>query len=368
MPRRRNRDRTIAALYGAATGRTEWNESLAVLSDYLNVCGITLDTYDFDQSAGTVLATNLPPDPAILEYNEEFGRANPLIERSRRYLQGNYVFPASRFVRPEDFARTDLYNEVYRRLGIEYVAGMALDSGPAHTTHLTVVKPSGEPDFSERELERMRSIHRHVREAYAGFRHVQRTRRKLSRLTRLWDAVNHAVIVVDSGQRIRFANRAAESMARRPGTIVGVGNDLHLWLGNALLAEATRDVLYGNAALRHLSNVAIGEFTGLNASVFRLDSGETAVVISDPLRVREISGEALTQRFSLTTAEAEVVREVIAGRSMRSLAEDRGVSYETVRSQLKSAMGKNGWRRQTEMVAEVFSRILPFGDLDGQGE
>jgi DNA-binding CsgD family transcriptional regulator len=364
MPTNQGRDRTIAALYGAATGRVAWDESLSVLSDYLEVCGITLDTYDFEQSAGTVLATNLPPDPAILQYNEEFGRANPLIERSRRYLDGNYVFPASRFVRPEDFARTDLYNEVYRRLGIKYVAGMALDSGPEYTTHLTVIKPAGEPDFSERELGRMRSIHSHVREAYAGFRHIQSTRRDLARLTSLWDAVEHAVIVVGADMRVRFANRAAEAIASRPRTFFAASDELHLWLGSAPLVDATRSVLAGERDLRHLAGLSIGAFSGLNASIFRLDNGEVVLVISDPVRVRGPSIEALMQRFCLTPAEAGVVRAVIGGTSLRTLAEDTEVSYETVRSQLKHAMTKNGWRRQTEMVADVFSRLLPFGELD----
>ncbi|NBB92325.1 MAG: hypothetical protein GVY32_04055 [Gammaproteobacteria bacterium] len=364
MSRRRARDRTIAALYGAATGRAEWNESLAVLSDYLNVCGITLDTYDFEQSAGTVLATNLPPDPAIFEYNEEFGRANPLIERSRRYLQGNYVFPASRFVRPEAFARTDLYNEVYRRLGIKHVAGMALDSGHDFTTHLTVIKPSDETDFDERELARMRSIHRHVREAYAGFRHLQRMRGELARLTSLWDAVDHAVVVVGSGLQVRFANRAAEAMARRTGIHAGSSRDLHLWSSSPSLVGAATSVLARENDVRHLSGLTLGEFSGLEASIFRLDESEVAIVISDPVRMRGLSVEALTARFSLTPAEAGIVTQVVGGATLRSLAEDKGVSYETVRSQLKNAMTKNGWRRQTQMVAEVFSRLLPFGDLD----
>lgn len=366
MPIDRGRENVIISLYGAATGSVDWNDSLAALSDYLQVCAITLDTYDFERSAGTVLATNLPPDPAIVEYNEEFGRANPLIERSRRYLERNYVFPASRFVRPKDFARTDLYNEVYRRLGIKFVAGMALDSGPEYTTHLTVIKPAGEPDFSERELERMRSIHRHVREAYAGFRHIQSTRCNLARLTSLWDAVEHAVIVVGAGMRVYFANRAAEVIAGEPKALFSARDELRLWLGNTSLVDATRSVLHGESGLRHLSGQTIGEFAGLNASIFGLENGEVALVISDPARAREPSTDDLIEQFSLTPAEAEIVRAIIGGASLRSLAEDKSVSYETVRSQLKNAMSKNGWHRQTEMVAEVLSRLLPFGALAGR--
>lgn len=365
MPFDRRRDGAIASLYAAATGRVAWSESLAVLADYLQVCGITLDTYDFDESAGTVLATNLPPDPAILEYNEQFGRANPLIERSRPYLEGCRVFPASRFVSLDEFTRTGLYNEVFRRLGIKHVAGMALESGRHCSTHLTVVKPTGEPDFSERELERMRSIHRHAREAYAGYRHLQRTRRELARLTNLWNVVEHAVVVADARLRVKFANRAAEAIASRPKTFLAVSDDLHLWLGNAALTEAARSVVAGQSDLRHLGNQTIGRFGGLNASVFRLENGEAALVISDPARAKGVSTDALTERFVLTPAEAEAVQAVINGASLRSLAEAKGVSYETVRTQLKSAMTKNAWRRQTEMVADVFSRLLPFGDLDG---
>jgi DNA-binding CsgD family transcriptional regulator len=118
--------------------------------------------------------------------------------------------------------------------------------------------------------------------------------------------------------------------------------------------------------VRHLSGLTLGEFSGLEASIFRLDESEVAIVISDPARMRGLSVEALTARFRLTPAEADIVRQVVGGATLRSLAEDRGVSYETVRSQLKSAMSRNDWRRQTDMVAEVFSRLLPFGELDGR--
>ena len=102
----------IAALYQAGMGHLDWGEALAVLADYVGARGITLDTYDFDASMGTVLASNMAPDPAILEYNQVYGHANPLIERTHRQLRKGRVFRASDFVATDEFVRSELYNTV----------------------------------------------------------------------------------------------------------------------------------------------------------------------------------------------------------------------------------------------------------------
>lgn len=64
----------------------------------------------------------------------------------------------------------------------------------------------------------------------------------------------------------------------------------------------------------------------------------------------------LQTAFELTASEAAVALQVAAGRDLQSVARDRGVSYETVRNQLKSVFGKLGVHRQSELAA----RIAPF--------
>ena len=54
--------------------------------------------------------------------------------------------------------------------------------------------------------------------------------------------------------------------------------------------------------------------------------------------------------FDLTPAEAKVARGIVAGRTTEELAQDASVSRETIRSQLKSVLGKTGVGRQSDLV------------------
>lgn len=54
--------------------------------------------------------------------------------------------------------------------------------------------------------------------------------------------------------------------------------------------------------------------------------------------------------FDLTPAEARVAKGLVAGLVLEEIAASVGISKETVRSQLKSAMAKTGVRRQAELV------------------
>ncbi len=59
----------------------------------------------------------------------------------------------------------------------------------------------------------------------------------------------------------------------------------------------------------------------------------------------------LTEVFSLTHSEARVVAGIYAGHDIAATAELFGLGVETVRSQLKSAMGKLGVRSQSQLIA-----------------
>jgi DNA-binding CsgD family transcriptional regulator len=63
--------------------------------------------------------------------------------------------------------------------------------------------------------------------------------------------------------------------------------------------------------------------------------------------------------WRLTPAEKRVVLELATGASLRAISDDFGVSIETVRSQLKSAMAKAGVNRQIDLVAAVTAPKSP---------
>jgi DNA-binding CsgD family transcriptional regulator len=57
--------------------------------------------------------------------------------------------------------------------------------------------------------------------------------------------------------------------------------------------------------------------------------------------------------YDLTAAEARLLEDIIAGKTLQQAARSAGTSYETCRSQLKSIFQKTGSRSQIELVRRL---------------
>lgn len=63
------------------------------------------------------------------------------------------------------------------------------------------------------------------------------------------------------------------------------------------------------------------------------------------------SAQQLRERFGLTSAESEIALKLSQGHTLRNIAEEREISYETVRTHMRSILCKTDTNRQTELVA-----------------
>lgn len=74
------------------------------------------------------------------------------------------------------------------------------------------------------------------------------------------------------------------------------------------------------------------------------------LVIVDPQK-RELTASLLQQLFELTAAEARLASGLVKGLDLHEIAEQHGVSVETLRVQLKSIFAKTHTKRQPQLVA-----------------
>ena len=77
------------------------------------------------------------------------------------------------------------------------------------------------------------------------------------------------------------------------------------------------------------------------------------LVIHDPDRKVEEMIAEVRSMFRLSPAEADIAVQLAMGADLDEIAQKRGVSLNTLRAQLASAMGKAGVRRQAELVGAV---------------
>lgn len=91
-----------------------------------------------------------------------------------------------------------------------------------------------------------------------------------------------------------------------------------------------------------------------------------ALVVSTELVWPEDFESVVQEAFSLTLAEVEIVRGITLGQPLKDIAEARGRSTETVRTQLRSILAKTETHSQSELVRVVLGLMevaqLPTGE------
>ena len=154
---------------GWAPGQRRWRD----WPDLGHSQVVTLDTYDLDLHAGQVLAANVVPDPSIEEYNREFGHANFTIEAGKPYYHAGNVLRTSDFICQRELLESDLYQHVYRPMGIRWASGVALEVADSRIVEFSFMKAIDAGDHSDRNIDRIRQLTPHLQQAWAGYSHLQ---------------------------------------------------------------------------------------------------------------------------------------------------------------------------------------------------
>jgi PAS domain-containing protein/DNA-binding CsgD family transcriptional regulator len=198
------------------------------------------------------------------------------------------------------------------------------------------------------------------------------------------DAVPLAVTVVDRNGTVRFANRLAERLLdMKDGLLILRGRiTASRSKENGQLRERILDVAGNRRTAGHAPWAAMRIERENGAAWFisvaplgQLAQAPTAedmaiVMISDPNMPMKPSTTMLRQLHGLTYAEADILGRLTVGMRMGDIADDLGISVETVRTHLKAIFTKTGTSRQADLVRHaVLSGVMLQGSyMDGGSE
>lgn len=174
------------------------------------------------------------------------------------------------------------------------------------------------------------------------------------------DRLAVGVVLVGSGGEVLATNRTARDIARthapgpEHGQDHGVLHDLSRLAGRPPHAAA---------AYAQLDAVVDGRISILATPLeqarhgVRRNQASTALFLSDNGRLFAPYQEWLCRFYSLTRLEAQLVTQIVEGRSLAEVATNLRVSIHTVRTYLKQIFGKTGVHRQAELVKLVIGGI-----------
>lgn len=169
-----------------------------------------------------------------------------------------------------------------------------------------------------------------------------------------------AAFIVDRNLRVVAGNEGAQNS-------LGVNDGVKL---NALnlpqeavvaVSDALQAMFSGAASSDRLLKVEFSGNRGPALFQFRkLDRAresdpEHVLVVTTRYHWQAALGQTLEEVFGLTPAEQGVVRALVEGLDARAISAERGTSEGTVRSQIKSILGKMNAKTQSEVIRLVMS-------------
>lgn len=180
------------------------------------------------------------------------------------------------------------------------------------------------------------------------------------------------IALVDDGLNILTMNRQADISLRESGILANHGGrvrinnrehhrTLHQSIQRSLQAGSSHTMMLNDHGAARSVSLMVCPADVVRESNQR-DASVVTLFISNPEINNLVNESTVAELYGLSEAEASLTRHLIEGLSLSDMAERRGVSEHTVRSQFKSIFRKTDTSRQAELVSLILSGLAPIGN------
>lgn len=256
---------------------------------------------------------------------------------------------------PHELLTDTLQNEflVPRGLGREVATAIALPSG--HFMVFSIHFSLSNAPIADSTVHVLNAIRPHL--ARASLIAATLAQIEVETTVRALDLLGIPCAVIGQGGRVLGCN---DLFATDKRLVVGAGDRLRLRssTGRLLLDDI---LARADAGFPEVLSLLLPAEEGTSVAVLhvvpllrtardRFNGGLHIVVVTEAASRRIPSVEFLKALFDLTPAEANLARELVAGRTLPEVAHRTGRAHETMRVHLKSLLRKTGTSRQSELV------------------
>lgn len=264
-------------------------------------------------------------------------------------------------------ARSEIYQDFLIPIGGRYsvIGKLSDDDGGASTVGM--IRPLDRGPFDDDDQYRLHVLLPHIARAAWLHRKLACAHAEKDGLRATLNLLNWAVILTGGGGRVVLLNLAAERLlaagsglrvvqGRLRATEVDDNNRLMQLVAAAeQTARGSGFDAGGSLAVRRTPDrkpllVTVAPLAPATASQLGQDCPGAAVFVCDPETNPKTSAQRLIELFGLTPAEARFAVELASGQSLDDIAEQHGVSKNTVRAQARAVFAKTETNRQTELI------------------
>lgn len=361
----------ITDLYDAVLDPSKWHPLAYRFAAAFGRGSCVLMTHERDGSGASLVSVTENIQAHLAEYVSHYYKFDEWAKRAAARDLGEVVI-GEELASQRELSRSEIF-DLMSKTGNFQMLGAALPATSRQTAFIGIHGERDAPGFTVEQTRQLKMLLPHIQRALQmkeqlGIVTAQRNA-ALDALARM----STAAIIVDAAGRIVIANALAIALLRTGDGVAEIGGKLtatspgpasklaHLIqqavnIGRGRGMSAAGDVV--GLPRRDGGNltVLVGPLCEAHPTLGGTKAG-AIVLIRDPQQRVPATPKFLRDLFGLSAAEAMLVLALTEGHSLEQISEQRQTSLNTLRTQLKSAMGKVGANRQGELIAIVLRSV-----------
>jgi DNA-binding CsgD family transcriptional regulator len=360
----------IGSIYAAASDTRGWDVFAEHLGEALDLRAVNfmLSSTEPDGQVGFIPVAWGFDEGGLEQYSNHYVHLDPQLPRAVDLPTGA-VSRNHQLFSDDDFVRSEFYNDYYSKVGLRHVfVGMIRNEGQ-RSSLIACHRGTDQPAPTDEDLRLLDLLMGHLQRARAlavEFGTLKEAQR-ISNDT--LDRMRVGAIFLDRHGAVMHANQRAQQIMRENDGLSVVDQRLQAARTSSskalsgvieVAAAATQGVtLDGPVSIRlprpsgrrplDVTAMPIGEKSRWWAVV----RASVCLMVNDGESTLEGAAKRLSQLYQLSPVEADLAVAISSGHTVRDWAEQRGVSVETVRWQLKQVFAKTGTSRQPELMRMV---------------
>jgi DNA-binding CsgD family transcriptional regulator len=359
-------DDLIGKIYDAAVMPELWSVFLERLSELLNSRGTVLYLMDFASRRSTchsdeisfLQSVRTSPE-TVLSYDRYYSKVNVWLEKSS-YLPEGELITTDRLFPVQELVKTEWYNDWLKPQDYFHAMIGHLLKQDTLAVRLSLFRTKQQP-FSADEIALFARVMPHLRRSCLMYRKFSEIKQRQVANSNLLNRLPVGLILFDNCGLAIFVNRAAE-------TLIGSSNGFSLdaagrcLTGNVTESRALRQLISHAIELKQSNAISLHRKNSdrpLSAIVVSLQNqplpfihatATAALFICNPELPLNLDDKLLRQCYDLSPAEAKLATALLQGQTPGDYAQMRGISSNTVKTQLKQVLAKTGTHRQAELI------------------
>lgn len=352
----------IGKIYDAAAEPREWNvflSDLAGLTDSTMSCLFWSGTCRADYNHIASLGI---PDWYLREYADHFVETDEWFKGGRGVLKSGWVGRSEELCSDQRLAKTEFYSDFLRRANVFHQCGGVMAMTGKRLATLSLLRPRKRGGYDESSVKLLTLLTPHLQRAVQLHQKFVDLREHDVSMEAALQTLATPVILTDSLGQLLFANRAAEAILDRhdglilvrrriAATVPSDSSELRALLSAAAPVQMKLPAVGGSILISRQQSRPLSVLASpLPRRQSQFPSRAIAILfINDPDADSLVPANVL-QAYGLAPAEVSLALRLGKGQSLKVAAESAGVTFNTVRSQLKAIFSKVGVNRQSQLI------------------